>query len=367
MRGWIVLAVWAALAPSATLPAFPYHTLPLTFENGWYIVPVVSGEDSLRFIFDTGAGISVVTESTAGRLGLAEGDRIVAQGASGSQEVRATTVPALTFAGIEVRNTRVFVLPDRHVTPTPVGGAQDPAYDGVLGADLFGAYDVYIDPLAGVVRLYAPGEAIDVDLPTALAPPIAVRRTTGTVLSHDILVNEVPLPAVVDTGARHVILNTAAAERAGVEPGARVTTPVGVGTESPDVWEAAPQRIRIGGVTFGSAPVRIADLPVFAVTGFRDQPVVLLGTPVFGGCAMLISYRDDTIRYCREPTSGPTAPATSSSRGGDPPSHGDGGSRVRKPRTPARVSGSATRAAPAYEGPRRGPIRRPVGCAAKPR
>jgi len=275
--------------------------IPLRWENGWFVVPVVAGGvDSLTFIVDTGASVSAVTESTAARLKLAPGTPVTASGASGEQRLRVTRVPRLTFGGVDAHQARVLVLADETLAPERAAELGLEPFDGVLGSDQLAAFDVLLDPVAGALWLYEPGEAPGREVSDRLSEPLPMTRLPGGLLMHDIEVRGVVLPAVLDTGARYVVLSRLAAERAGVEASAGTGSRMGVGSETTQVGEGHTDALRIGKTPMSATSVRIGDLPVFRALGLSDAPAVLLGNPVLRRCPVLLSYRENTVRYCRE-------------------------------------------------------------------
>ncbi|HSG47201.1 MAG TPA: family 16 glycoside hydrolase [Longimicrobiales bacterium] len=274
-------------------------------EHGWFVVPVVVNEaDTLRFILDTGAAVSAVTASTARRLGMPADGLVTAQGASGAQRLPTVRIHRITLAGIPAVDLRALVLEEE--TLTPFGGREEgyAPYDGVAGWDLFGSYDLLVDPVAGVLRLYGGRSAPEPAILNALAPPLPLRRIAGPIVGHDVTVNGATLPAILDTGARRVVLSPRGARIAGVRgtsPSRGSPAPSGVGTEVVAVRDGEAQRLVAGTTDLGPVPVQVGPLPIFRGLGYGDRSVLLLGNPALAGCPFLLSYRDDTVRYCREP------------------------------------------------------------------
>jgi predicted aspartyl protease len=276
--------------------------VPLRMEHGWFLVPVTVGGDlTLDFIVDTGAALSAVTGSTLRRMGVEASGSVQAQGASGAQELPTARIQSLELGTLRTWNAPVLVLDDEVLTPDVPG--DPPPYDGVLGADVLGAHDVLLDPVAGVLKLF--GEDPHPDALPPLADPLPLWRIAGPILGHDVTINGSVMPAILDTGARRVVVSPRGARnaRATAVPGTRRTGTPGVGRE--DVaWEDVDlTRVQAGDTDLGALAAQVGSLPIFRSLGFGDRAVVLLGNPALRGCPVLISYRRDTIRYCRRPAS----------------------------------------------------------------
>ena len=293
-------ARWAG--PPAPTPSSV--EIPLRVAHGWFIVPVVVDDSlSLEFVVDTGAGMSAVSRSTLERLGRASSSSVRAEGASGSQELPVARLGSLGLSGLRSFNLPVLVVEDDVLTPEVSG---DPgSYDGVLGADLLSDYDVLLDPVGGVLRLLNPDEP-SLDRLPVLAEPIPLWRIAGPILGHDVEINGSVMPAILDTGSRRVVVSPRGARNARVEalPGTAQSGRPGVGSQEVRWEDVDLERVRAGTTDLGAVAAQVGALPIFRSLGFADRAVVLLGNPALRGCPVLISYRRETIRYCRTPDGG---------------------------------------------------------------
>jgi predicted aspartyl protease len=274
--------------------------VPLRVENGWFLVPVTVGEGlTLDFIVDTGAALSAVTGSTLRRMGAEPSGSVRTQGASGAQELPTARIPSLEVGTLRSWNAPVLVLDEDVLTPDLPGDPRP--YDGVLGADLLGSHDVLLDPVAGVLKLFE-GEPPADALPP-LAEPLPLWRIAGPILGHDVEVNGSVMPAILDTGARRVGVSPRGARnaRATALPGTGRTGTPGVGSEEVRWEDVDLARVRAGETELGAVAAQVGALPIFRSLGFGDRAVILLGNPALRRCPVLISYRRDTIRYCRTP------------------------------------------------------------------
>ena len=110
--------------------------------------------------------------------------------------------------------------------------------------------------------------------------------------------------AVLDSGSRRVVLNGTAARLAGVEAvaGSGERSAPGVGGQETTQHAVTIDRLQAGGLTLESVDGHRADLPVFSALGLGSTPAVLLGAPILSRCAVFVSYRTNTLRYCLRPT-----------------------------------------------------------------
>jgi tetratricopeptide (TPR) repeat protein len=199
------------LAKMAELPVTMSGSKPL-------ITAKINGEDA-RFIADSGAFFSMITEAAAAEFKLRLtpapfGFQVI--GIGGNVDPSIATVKVFTFAGIPVHNVQFLV------GGSTVGGAENV---GVLGQNFFRIGDVEYDLAKGIIRLmHADGcghallgywvkpsdplSIMDIESATALSP-----HTTGTAL-----INGARIRVMFDSGAGTSMLSLGAAERAGVKP-----------------------------------------------------------------------------------------------------------------------------------------------------
>lgn len=295
------LALLVILLVLFTRPLGAQISLPMTMENEWPVVPIVFGEtnDTLYFIVDTGAALTVVSAGVADRLALPRRGSETAQGASGSQTVDVVMIPRLVLGTAEIVDLRAIV-DDETLTPYRGREAGYSPYDGVLGVEILSRFDVLLSEPTSELVLSEPGSGPGV-LAAELAEPISFSRVHGRIIRHRVQVNGAPIEAFFDSGARSMLLNGPAGELAGLEaePGSEERTSIGVGTLEVTFRRTTIDLLEVGSTRFEVLPAKLADLPVFRVLGFGARPAMLLGAPILEGCPVFISYRESTIRYCR--------------------------------------------------------------------
>ena len=129
-------------------------TIPFQFRDGmiWMKVSVPGKSETLDFLLDSGAGVSVVDVAAARRVGWALGDRKTVQGVHG-------TAAAYRVRGVSA-STGGAAIPGAllAIDLSAPSGACHQRIDGLLGADFFRDRIVQIDYAAQRVRLLQRGE-----------------------------------------------------------------------------------------------------------------------------------------------------------------------------------------------------------------
>lgn len=274
--------------------------IPLRIVGGWLVVPgVTAAGDTVDLILDTGAAQGGITREMATRLGLEPVDNVAAYGASGAANVDIVELPAILVGGIDAGNRRAIVIAD-----SVLASDEGDTLAGIVGVPFLRRFDVLIDAPGGVLRLYARGAAPE-EIPSvhASADALPFRLSGSGLISLDATVNGQVVRGVFDTGARHLMLNWPAAERAGIETS---EDPVserrrGVGNEVVRSHGGRIDQLELGATAWESVDAQVADLPIFRILGLGDLPTMLVGSPAVQGCPVLISYETKTLRLCRRP------------------------------------------------------------------
>jgi tetratricopeptide (TPR) repeat protein len=172
-------------------------------------VRVNNNRDPLRFVLDTGSGMSVVSEETAKKLGLrvvARGGMARAVGGGGKFEIVYGFLNSLDVGGVKVESVPVYI---RHFydNKTPI--------DGYLGLSVISKFIASVDYGDKTFMLRRPSEANSRDLwgvpisRNSVLPPapgvleIPLRTTSSGFLSGEVHLEGVerPLNFIIDTGA----------------------------------------------------------------------------------------------------------------------------------------------------------------------
>lgn len=248
----VVMAAAALAGPvlGQGRPSGPVE-VPLRAHGGRIIVPVNTADGGkLDFILTTGSGVTVLTESTARRLG---------PGA------------ALTLGGLPVPMDGAQTVPDASLRTA----GRDLA--GMIGPNMLNAFDILVDVPGGRLVLKPVGRAVTWD-GVALSEPVRLRVYHGIVLGLDVEMNGKPYPAMLDLGTPGVLVNERVISEAGVT-GGRAT-------------------LRLGGRTFRDVPTQATDHPVIQRFSPNGDGFVLVGTAVALDCAVSVSWVHRELRTC---------------------------------------------------------------------
>ena len=175
---------------------------------------------------------------------------------------------------------------------------------GIIGTDLLSKYDVGIDVPSRTLRLYSPaasaGSGSEKHLPFHSFEETEFVQFTATI-------DNKPVQALLDTGARRGVLNWKAAGLAGVGPDSDGIRKEAGGSEGIGGQKIPQYRHTFDGICLGdhclpARELRIADLSVFGVVGDADKPSMLIGVEWLKTCPILISYTTDRLQLCTNAT-----------------------------------------------------------------
>jgi tetratricopeptide (TPR) repeat protein/predicted aspartyl protease len=286
---------------SAACELARYAELPITMMGARPIVVAKIGGKDARFIVDSGAFYSTISQAAALEFGLKLTPapayfRI--KGVNGDASVSTTTTRDFNLAGVTLPKVGFLV------------GGSDTGTAGLLGQDFLGIDDVEYDLPHGGVRLmrarncelgslayWAGGRPVTAVPLQARQPPFQT-HTIGTVT-----LNGVKLRALFDTGAPASMLTLDAAKRAGITPDspgvetAGVST--GIGRKTTQAWLAPFGSIDIGGETIPHPKIYLADIElgdadmmigvdfflthrIYVANRARQMLITYEGGPMFG-------------------------------------------------------------------------------------
>jgi hypothetical protein len=272
-------------APITTSTANDLDEVVVTAREPRYVAPTrrdqigriwapvyVNDHGPFRFVLDTGASTSAITNPVATALGVATNlsPSITLRGATGSIMVPAIKIDSLVVGDLLLTSKRVPII------PTALGGAE-----GVLGTEGLLDKRIYIDfgrDLIVIKRSH--NERAEPGFTT-----IPVKLLRGKLLSTRAMMGSVPILAIIDTGGQTSVANLAARDallRRGRRGQPTVAEIIGA-TEAVEFGEgyAAPP-IAIGDITIRSSRVTFGDLYIFKQWRLTDTPTILIGMDVLG-------------------------------------------------------------------------------------
>ena len=250
----------------------------------------VNGEKTpLRFVLDTGSGMSVISEATAERLGVrsvARGGMARAVGGGGRFEIVYGFLSSIDVGEVRVENVPVYI---RHFydNKTPVDG-----YLGLSVISKFIAAVDYGDRTFGLTRgrqsenkdLWRPtngSDTSDVKPPTSpmTTVEIPIRTTSSGFLSGEVRLEGVakPLNFIIDTGASVSVVAEKLAtgdELSGYAEVGRMRV-YGAAGVTEDVKTLVLPNVMLGTITQEKVNVAVLDLePVNETAGFRQSGIL---------------------------------------------------------------------------------------------
>jgi predicted aspartyl protease len=264
-----------------TAPEPRYVAPTLRDRIGRIWAPVyIDGKGPFRLVLDTGANRSVVTYSTAARLGkTAQAENSVQlHGVTGTARVPTIKVDSMEIGDLSLDSRKIPVVQD------VFGGAE-----GALGTEGLADKRIFIDfrkDEISILRSKRQGP-----------PPgfrrIPVKLRNGRLLMFEMTLGGVRTLAMLDTGAQTTVGNNSLREalarraRQGQE-----TQIVGVTLDVADGHAITAPPVDIGGIKISGMRITFGDLYIFEAWKLTKEPAILIGMDVIGVFdAVVIDYR----------------------------------------------------------------------------
>lgn len=290
MKTIILVACLAALLPASawgTPPATPAAKADpsdLLFASptrpdraGRIIVPVsIDGKGPFRFLLDTGANGSMISPALVRQLGLTSKhtSEVQVQGTTGVERLPCVTIDELSIGAIVKHDINMPVSSSPVLT----------GIGGILGMAGFGPVRVLVDFHLNRVEVERSSERL---LEGYL--DIQGQRTAGGLLMIPAYVGDVPVEAVIDTGAEETLGNGAlreallrAAQHSQQAKIYGVTKQVRVG------GFASSPAIALGPVVVEGLGIVYSDIPIFKIWHLDSRPALIIGMNVLGSVAGLV-------------------------------------------------------------------------------
>jgi hypothetical protein len=146
----------AKTGPIGSFDPKPVAVLPFELAGGAIWLPVaVNGSPAQHFLFDTGAGSTVINRSRAAAMGLRlDGDHLQENAGAGENSTLIGLVPDVVFTlspevGVRLERSAVIALDE-------IARSYGSAMDGIIGGDLMDRYVVAIDYDSRKLSLFDP-------------------------------------------------------------------------------------------------------------------------------------------------------------------------------------------------------------------
>jgi predicted aspartyl protease len=300
VRYWILIS---ATAIGALCTNVLYATVPLSWDStGHVVVPtMVNGKGPFSFILDTGADESGVYSWFAKSLDLQKGERRELSGATGSEQMIATRLSALSIDGHIIRHVDADTMPDR------VDGAM---LAGVAGVDLMRHEFAVIDFACQTFALQ-PVQRARSEIVGAGATLIkAGSIRDGKQLTLPVTINGITGVAVLDTGSRSTQINYKFAAAVGISPESAAfgDAPTrGATTQAVSARVGPIGTVRFAGITRLDAVARVVDMPYLEGAGLADKPAMNLGLDLLRGTRLTVDFSSRQFWLAQSTCSSSTA------------------------------------------------------------
>lgn len=244
---------------AATTESSGEIVVPLRFEGGRLIVTATGSDGApLDLVLSTANGITLLSESTAARLGDA---------------------PRITLGAGDPAGPTTDVVMDGHQTlPDRALRMAGHDYDGILGANTSSRFDLLADPVAGRLTLKSIGPRVSWP-GVALTDPIRLRLYHGIAIGLDVDIDGTEYLATLDLGTPGLLVNEPVRAALGLAPEDHAS-------------------VRLGTVTLADAPVSVSDHVLFERWDPTGRGFVLVGAAIADGCAVAVSWVHQELRMC---------------------------------------------------------------------
>ena len=204
-------------------------TIPFELVNHRpFITVTVNGKGPLRFVVDTGASLSVVSDTVAVRLGIkpvARGGNARAVGGTGSFPIIYGLLDSINIGEARIEAVPVYIRTIHTAPETP----ETEKADGYIGLSVLANYGVTLDyqsrqmtldrtpiredPVKSAAAKAGDAPSITGDLVSGFEVPI--RSTSGGLASAETHLPNLsrPLNFIIDTGATTTVISKAAVQR----------------------------------------------------------------------------------------------------------------------------------------------------------
>jgi predicted aspartyl protease len=303
----LLAATTATTTPPPSLPAGQLLIAPATIDNSleikgdeldaeqWkkrlFIDVKVNDSGPHRFLVDSGADRSVVSDGLALRLKLPAGDTVRVQGMAGMREVATVEVAALTLGKSEIGPIMAPALSARHL------GAE-----GLIGIDALADQRLMLDFDKQTVTVQDSRQPY---VGNGQEIVVTARRRKGQLIITEASVKGRNVAAVIDTGSEITLGNMALRRRLFGDRTPRDMQTIELLSVTGQVLKAEAiliQDVRIGGLWLNNVLIAFADAPPFALFALQEQPALFLGSDLLASFRRVsLDFRNRKVRFTLRP------------------------------------------------------------------
>lgn len=301
--GFVAAALLGAGALSATAPARACEPLDpgtpgvagATSKDtaGRAVAPIsINGQGPFRFIIDTGANRSVLSQALATRLGLVRSGEGVVHSIDGAEPAMMVNVESLSFGALRLSSGDTPVL----------DGPMLDGEQGLLGVDGMAGRLLHVDFTKHCVEVYESS----VQFPMQGWLSVPARMRFGTMLTVQGEIQGVNVNVLIDTGSNISLGNEhfrdalrGVAARTIEQHGGRAFTFGRPIVLELSVWTPT---LRLGHTFVDSVNAYIGDFHIFEVWGLQNEPTLLIGMDVLARSQeMAIDYEHGVVHFRKRP------------------------------------------------------------------
>jgi predicted aspartyl protease len=252
----------------------------------------VNGQGPFRFIIDTGANRSVLSQALATRLGLTPAGEGVVHSIDGTQSAMLVNVESLAFGSLQL---------SRGETPVLDGPMLDGEH-GLLGVDGMAGRLLHVDFTKHCVAIYE--SAAEMKMRGWHSAPARMRFGSMLMVPGEIM--DVHVNVLIDTGSDISLANQSfrdalrgvSAQRIEHHNGHAFTFGRPIVLEQ-TVWTPS---LRLGHTVVGGVTAYVGDFHIFDVWGLQAEPTLLIGMDVLARSReMAIDYERGVVYFRKRP------------------------------------------------------------------
>jgi predicted aspartyl protease len=252
----------------------------------------INGQGPFRFIIDTGANRSVLSQALATRLGLAPSGESVVHSINDAEPATLVNVESLSFGALGL---------SRGDTPVLDGPMLDGEH-GLLGVDGMAGHLLHVDFAKHCVEIY--------ESPAQMRmqgwQSVPARMRFGTMLTVQGEIQGVMVNVLIDTGSNISLANEhfrdalrGVAARTIEYHGNHAFTFGRPIVLEQSVWTPS---LRLGHTIVDGVNAYIGDFHIFDVWGLQDEPTLLIGMDVLARSReMAIDYEHGIVYFRKRP------------------------------------------------------------------
>lgn len=265
----------SAATPVAPPPTAPLYIIDAAIDDSerMTVETMINGRGPYRFVVDSGADRSVVSETLAASLALPRGRDVMVHGIGGSAVTPTAHIDLLVSGDARLAGVELPILP-----PGRVGG------DGLLGVDILQDRSVVMDFKRKRLEVRHSTPEYRFFRRTQEVQVVADQKF-GRLTIVNCRINNIRTLAFIDSGAGSSIGNMAlsraiqARQRKGADPALAVRLQGVAGGETIGEYRIV-KSMNMGELRMTNLAVVFADLHIFDHWKLNDKPAILLGVDV---------------------------------------------------------------------------------------